>query len=140
MTKKILFYSFLALIAGIAFVGCEKKQTYTAPVISELTITPNPCEPGASVTVTLNYTSAGDNWYFDTQSFTMCDSIKPSIDSKNLIGRAGPYEQPYCQFVAPTTPGSYKVAFEGQITKTATAPDESLWGERIVRSATLVVR
>lgn len=140
---KSKYFILSAIIAVTAFMtlSCEKKAEYTAPVIGNLTITPSECHPGETVIVRLPYLSSGNNWYFDTQSFSMHDTIRHSVfyDSRTFEGRDGSYSEPKCSFVAPDTIGTFEITFTGQITKTATEPGESLWGERIVRKAEFTI-
>lgn len=137
MNSKYFFLSTLIAVASLVTLSCEKKAEYTAPQIGELSITPNPCSPGDTVVVHLPYISSGNNWYFDTQSFSMPDTIKKNVfyDSRTMLGRDGSYSEPKCSFIAPDTIGSFEIKFTGQITKTASEPGESIWGAKIEREA-----
>lgn len=150
MNKKS--FSLIATIALSAFfnVSCEKKEVFEAPVISEMTAEPAYCHPGEEVIIRVPYKSAGKNWYFSNERFTMDDSIRAHLtyatydenDSRFSTGlhqRNGAYSEPMCTFVAPDTAGVFTIGFSGQINKTAASPDESLWGERITRSVTVTI-
>lgn len=113
--KKIII-SILAIFCAIAISSCEDdKATSTAPVLGEIILTPNPCSPGDSVTMTIPIKKEGENYYFYKAKYEI-----QGVDTINMEKNTLIYRNPLSlKFIAPTKPGRYNVKFSGSVSFTA---------------------
>src|SRR5574344_1684003 len=72
MKKKSIIFVVLTTILTFVISSCnDDTATYKAPTFSGITVTPNPCYEGDSITIVFNYADRGENWYFFKQTITL---------------------------------------------------------------------
>lgn len=113
--KKLIF-TISAIVTILTFASCENdKATSSAPVLGTPILTPNPCEPGDSVTITIPVEKEGDNYYFYKAKYEI-----QGVDTVNMDKDVIIYTNPLSfKFVAPNNTGRYTISFSGSVSFTA---------------------
>ena len=137
--KKLLLIM-LAVIM-ICVVACKEDDAIgEAPEIESIELTPNPCHPGDTVMMKVQYSKAtpGQNFYFTEY---VLGNIKPLSATKKdashgiLLGSAEPTIK--CQ--AADSAGTYRVSFKGKVSftgnKTVVGKDKN--GNKIISDGLL---
>lgn len=134
MKKKSLFFA-VAAFAGIAFSSCDEdgKSISVAPEFEEITLTPNPCQPGDSVTAVVTYKSEGKYYHYFKQEWKIGEATTTNLDKANMPTN----QKPTLKFKAPDNVGTYPVSFIATLSYDS---GDKLYGQSNSVSSTLKVQ
>jgi len=110
---------FCALIATttLTFTACSDDAKHAKiPVFDTITLTPNPCMPGDTVTAVVKYKSLGEYYYFFKENYTVGENSY-TIEKSDCKGTN---VEPTFKLVAPADKyGTFPVTFIATVSLTA---------------------
>ena len=151
--KKVLLMMLAAMM--VCIVACKDEDAVgEAPEIESIELTPNPCKPGETVMLKVNYSKGtpGQNFYFIEYVVRNLIPVSPTKKDAThgvLLGS----DEPNIKCLAPDSAGNYTVSFMGKISFTGNKAvvgkdskgnkiirDGQLYGETNTASAKLTVQ
>lgn len=143
--KKLLLLP-LAMV-GMAIASCDNDANSTSgrsPVFGQITLTPNPCNAGDTVTGVVSYTSAGRDIYKSDYYVNVTgrsNSGDTTFVSSNWTVIDPTKSQPTFKFAAPKIAQTYTVTFgASRINYSTGGPNGELYGSANSVNTTLTVR
>ena len=116
--KKLLVMLFAVVM--VCVVACKDEDAIgEAPEIASIELTPNPCHPGDTVMMKVQFSDGQKGSYFYFTEYVL-GNIKPLSATKKdsqrgiLLG----YEEPTIKCQAADSAGTYRVSFKGKISFT----------------------
>lgn len=113
MKTKFIILSTLFAAFFCAACSDDMESKSVKPTFSNIEVTPNTCNPGETVSATVNYKDKGAYFYFYSQIITMDDSIVYKSESHTT-------ELPKnVKIIAPSKPGSHIVKYSSKVSYTS---------------------
>lgn len=140
--KSLTFSCLLLTLVLLTAVSCDDDPTgnSTSPTFAELTLSPNVCNAGDSITGTVTFSDKGKSIYKTVYYYRFVENGTVYRYTWTVVDPTA-YDEVTFSFVAPTTAGLYTVTFGAdQINYSSSGPNGELYGSANSVSATLNVR
>lgn len=117
MSNRNIYFAFILILSSVMqLTSCKDDEAeFTAPTFSGVTVEPNPCHEGDSITITFNYADRGQNWYYFKQNISI-DGVTVFSGTKSTNYFLS--STPYVSTVAPAA-GTHSVSINGTLAPTA---------------------